>query len=274
MSRVRTTALAGAALIVGAQAAAAADLPPIIQKAPPAPIVEFGGWYLRGDIGFSNQSVHDVRFVAVDGSIPAQQNLTKGFDSAGIFGLGVGYQFNPWLRADVSGQYRTKAHFQGVNSVDQGGGVFLAESDFGSKSEWVVLANVYADLGTWWCLTPFIGAGVGGAYNIISNFQDSTVVVDSRNFGTGTGTWNFAWALHAGVAYKVTPGFSVELAYHYLDLGNASSGPLFAGYSPLGAPEGSNQFHHITSHDVTLGVRWLFSPLPPPEPLYPLVRKG
>jgi hypothetical protein len=141
MVSVRIAALAGAALIAGVQAAGAADLPPIIQKAPP-PIVEFGGWYLRGDIGFSNQRVRDITFVAVDGTTPVQQNLTKGFDSAGTFDLGVGYQFFSWLRVDVTGQFRGKAHFQGVNSVDQGGGVFLAESDFGSKSEWVVLANV------------------------------------------------------------------------------------------------------------------------------------
>ena len=32
-----------------------------------------------------------------------------------------------------------------------------------TKTEWVVLANAYVDLGTWWCITPFIGAGVGGA---------------------------------------------------------------------------------------------------------------
>jgi opacity protein-like surface antigen len=273
MSSVRMAALAGTALIAGMQAASAADMPPIIQKAPP-PVEAFGGWYLRGDIGFSNQRVRDITFVDVNGNVPAQQNLTTGFDSAGLFDLGVGYQFNSWLRADVTGQYRMKAHFQDVNSVDQGNGTFLAESDFGSKSEWVVLANIYADLGTWWCLTPFVGAGVGGAYNIISNFQDDTVVVNSRNFGNGAATWNFAWALHAGVAYKVTPGFTVELAYHYLDLGNANSGPLLTGFLPVGTPAGSNQFNHITSQDLTLGIRWMFAPPPPPEPFYPLVRKG
>jgi opacity protein-like surface antigen len=194
MVSVRLAALAGAAFIAGAQAAAAADLPPIIQKAPP-PIVEFGGWYLRGDIGFSNQRVRDITFVAVDGTVPAQQNLTNGFDSGGIFDLGVGYQFNSWLRADVTGQFRGKAHFQGLNSVGS-----LAEADFGSKSEWVVLANVYADLGTWWCVTPFIGAGVGFDDIIISNFQDNTAPVGSHNFANDTAKWNFAWALHAGIA--------------------------------------------------------------------------
>jgi len=269
MASVRLAALAGAALIIGAQAAGAADMPPIITKAPPPPVAEFGGWYLRGDIGFSNEDVGKITFVAVDGTVPTQQNLTKGFDSAGIFDLGVGYQFNSWLRADVTGQFRGKAHFQGMNSVGSN-----AESDFASKSEWVVLANVYADLGTWWCVTPFIGAGVGFDDIIISNFQDDTEPVLSHNVSTGASTWNFAWAIHAGLAYHVNPNLAVELAYHYLDLGNANSGPMFAGYGPLGTPEGSNQFHHITSHDLTLGVRWLFSPMPPPEPFYPLVRKG
>jgi hypothetical protein len=32
----------------------------------------------------------------------------------------------------------------------------------GNISSAVFLANGYVDLGTWWCFTPFIGAGVGG----------------------------------------------------------------------------------------------------------------
>ena len=36
--------------------------------------------------------------------------------------------------------------------------------------------------------------------------------------------WNFAWALHAGLAYKVKPNITVELGYSYLDLGNGMTG--------------------------------------------------
>ena len=279
MVSVRFAALAGAALVVGAQAAGAADLPPIIRKAPP-PVVEFGGWYLRGDIGFSNEGLRDLTFVAPDGSIPVQHNLSKGFDSAGIFRLGVGYQFNSWFRADVTGEYRMSAHFQALNDVDRGDGVFLPEHDFASKSEWVVLGNVYADLGTWWCMTPFVGAGVGAAFNRISNFQDflNNDTPGANNFAIATEKTNFAWALHAGVAYRVNPNFSVELAYRYLNLGDATTGPM-PGFDIFNTTNpnpqfGHNDFHHIHSHDLTLGVRWLFSPMPPPEPLYPLVRKG
>jgi hypothetical protein len=40
-----------------------------------------------------------------------------GFDSAGIFGLGAGYRFNNWLRADVTGEYRGKSNFHGTDLV-------------------------------------------------------------------------------------------------------------------------------------------------------------
>ena len=45
-------------------------------------------------------------------------------------------------------------------------------------------------------------------------------------FGDNASKWNFAWALHAGLAYKVTPNFTVELAYRYLDLGDGMTGDL------------------------------------------------
>ena len=56
-----------------------------------------------------------------------------------------------------------------------------------SKSEWVALAKVFADRGTWWGATPFVGEG-------------------------------------AGFAYKVTPGLTLELAYRYLILAAARAG--------------------------------------------------
>ena len=40
---------------------------------------------------------------------------TGSFDSAGIFGVGVGYQFNNWFSADVTGEYRGKSNFTGLD---------------------------------------------------------------------------------------------------------------------------------------------------------------
>ena len=47
------------------------------------------------------------------------------------------------------------------------------------------------------------------------------VLSNSVTYFADNGKWNFAWAAHAGLAYKVNPGLTVELAYSYMDLGDA-----------------------------------------------------
>ncbi len=229
MRSVKFLVAAGAAALLSS-VAFAADMP--IMQSPmyaPAPIEDFGGWYLRGDIGFSNQRVKKLDWFSYPTLLSLNQNT--GFDTAGIFGIGVGYQFNNWFRADVTGQYRGKSNFHGSDVfVFSNAGVPTngADTYTASKSEWLVLANGYADLGTWWSVTPFIGAGVGFSQNTISNY--------------------------------------------YVNLGDATTGIVsdFTGF----ANNHTMGFKDITSHDLTLGVRWqLDSPaMYPPPP--PVVHKG
>ena len=82
----------------------------------PAPVVEdFGGWYLRGDIGFSNQRVGRLNN-ALDAVGLTTSEQTHSFNTAGIFGLGVGYKVNNWFRADITGEYRGNSQFFGNGS--------------------------------------------------------------------------------------------------------------------------------------------------------------
>jgi opacity protein-like surface antigen len=280
MRNVKLFLAAGAASLLSS-AAIAADMaiaPPPMYAPPPAQ--DFGGWYLRGDIGFSNQSISKRDYYSYPSLLSLQQQ--SSFDTAGIFGIGVGYQFNNWFRADVTGQYRGKANFHGLDltsytdtgTVQRGSDTYSA-----SKSEFVVLANLYADLGTWWCLTPFIGAGIGMSRNTISNFTDIGVngtaafgTVPGLAFAPSASKWNFAWALHTGLAYRVTPNMTVEVGYSYMNLGDGVTGALTTKDGVT-----ANQamtFKDITSHDLKLGVRWNFDA--PQEPVYapPLIRKG
>jgi opacity protein-like surface antigen len=216
----------------------------------------------------SNQQVRSLYNVLYE-TAASVINIQKGFDAAPFFG--IGYQWNNWLRFDVTGEYRAKAAFRGFDiATDDFGNVF-PDQYFASKFEWVFLANAYFDLGTWWCLTPFVGVGVGMAYNRIHDFKDDNIPWASVAFGETTGKWNFAWALHAGVAYKVTPGFTVELAYRYIDLGDAQSGDLvtYLGGNMVNNPM---HFRDITSHDFKMGVRWSLDAMPVYAP--PLIRKG
>jgi len=269
MSRVSTFALAGATALVVSSGALAADL-----AAPYQPIAT-GGWYLRGYIGQSNQFVNSISHPSF-ATAPQFTFFDKGgFDSAPFFGAGVGYQWNSWFRTDVTGEYRGKAGFHALDSYYDTVNAGYRTNDYtASKSEWVALANAYIDLGTWWSITPFIGAGVGVAFNTIEHFRDTNVIAGGGGWAdTGTQT-SLAWALHAGASYRASQNFAVELSYRYLNVGNGRSGllqnldPSFSSGNPL-APM---TFHNIQSHDLMLGLRWLLQP----EPMYSpaLIRKG
>ncbi|HWK87893.1 MAG TPA: outer membrane beta-barrel protein [Xanthobacteraceae bacterium] len=248
MAYLRNLAFAGAvALAISPTASMAADMP----LAPlPAP-VEYGGWYLRGDIGITNQSVKRLDSPAFTPDVAV---LQKSFDSAGLFGVGAGYQFNSWLRSDVTGEYRSKANFSGLDFVST---IPQTNQYRGDKSEWLFLWNVYADLGTWYNITPFVGAGIGFTQLTIGNFTDVSSA-PALGISGDHSKWNFAWALHAGLAYHVTPNFTVELAYRYVNLGNGST-------NDMTLPDGSNptynpiQFKNVYSNDIKLGVRWAFA---------------
>jgi opacity protein-like surface antigen len=279
MRRVHSLiAIAAGGLSLLSTAAFAADMPimPAPAYAPPPP-QEFSGWYLRGDVGMTNQSIKSL-----NNPDPANVLFTQtgvGFDSSPLFDLGVGYQFNNWFRVDVTGQFRGRANFHGSQFTTAFAGSALVDNYTGSKSETVVMANGYVDLGTWWCVTPYIGAGIGASYNRISDFRDdgfgNTFGVArpvSFVYASDAGKWNFAWALHAGLGYKVTPNATVELGYSYMNLGDATTGvnSNFAGTATAQYPW---TMHDITSHDLKLGVRWNLDNAPVYAPP-PLIRKG
>ncbi len=247
---------------------------------PPPPVIEeFSAWYLRGDIGFTNQSVHDLTNIQdVSNSV---QNIGLGFDASPLFGVGIGYNFNDWLRFDVTGEYRSKANFHGtqvITSTCFAGCGTITDEYTASKSEWLFLANAYVDLGTWNNLTPFVGVGIGTARVTIHDLRDVCTVCPGGGvaFGDTVSKWNLAWAVHAGLAYKVTKNFTVELAYRYVNLGDAASGDL---HTYLGQNNFVNpmEFKHLSSHDVKLGLRFNLDGLyersrpvvyAPPQPVY------
>ena len=148
----------------------------------PAPAVS-SGWYLRGDVGVGIQTFGDFPHSQTNPAFvwPASWEIVqKDIQDTAIFGGGIGYELNNWLRFDVTGEYRTKAMFKATGSYTNfcaGGGVCFDVTQ-GNFSSAVFMANAYLDLGTWWCLTPYIGAGLGSAYNRITGVQDNGINSD------------------------------------------------------------------------------------------------
>jgi opacity protein-like surface antigen len=269
-----TMLAAAGAVAFNVAAAQAADLGvPFV----PAPVQEFSGWYLRGNLGMTNQQVKSLSLVPLPAAFAGDTITTPflSFDSSPLFGFGVGYQLDKWLRFDGTAEYRSSAHFHG-QQVDQFVGGILPDDYTASKKEWLFLANAYVDLGTWWYVTPFVGAGIGASRNTISNFMDFGASGDggirlSTTYFDDYSKWNFAWALYAGLSYQVAPAFNVELTYRYVNLGSAQTGTPHA-FDGTVIPTSPFVFHDITSNDLMFGMRWMLGEpvaLPPP-----LVRKG
>jgi opacity protein-like surface antigen len=274
----RTLGLLGCGLICATFAAPshAADLPPAAPvpelRGALAPEAEVSGFYLRGDIGFSNQSVERL-----SNSLDALGTIEKvnlGFAGAPLAGGGAGYRFGRWFRADVTGEYRSAAAFTGLEryrdaSLPLGYGT---DEYTASKREVAVLLNGYVDLGNWYGLTPFLGAGVGAVRITLDNFKDTNVVTQGLAYAKAGSKTNLAWALHAGVGYEVSPSFTVELAYRYLNLGDGKTGTVYNYAGRCGSCEALT-FKNVDSHDVKLGLRWAPWAATAPAEQAPLVRR-
>ncbi|MBB3147367.1 opacity protein-like surface antigen [Phyllobacterium trifolii] len=226
-------------------------------------VQQFGGWYLRGDIGMSNQQFDGLDYVGfADPAVHGWHD--EGDFDAGITGqIGVGYQFNDWFRADVTGQYRGKTEFSALDFYDTDGipdnGDEATNEYHAKKSEWLFLANAYTDLGTYAGLTPYVGAGIGASRNTISNFTDNNAITGGGGFAGSDSQWEFAWALHAGVGIKATDRMTIDLGYSYLDLGDGQTANAsnFIPSQTRPNPE-PFKFKDITSHDFKVGVRYAF----------------
>lgn len=266
MLRIIMPIAAGAALLAGgALPTYAADIyePPIVEAPPPAIVYEdesYGGWYIRGDLDY-----HWNRFKGAD-------YITYGTDCCGnpvagvgtfdfgdlkgamSLGAGVGYQVNRYLRTDITGDYWFKSSFNGQTSGTCGGAPCTSVDD--SKfSALLLLANAYAELGTFSKVTPYVGAGIGGAYVKWDNLNNTIGGVTEVH--RGAKGMRFAWALMAGASYCVTNNLKADLGYRYSRI---EGGKMFEEFGPDGVSVGVGPGYDkgIDTHEVRAGLRYQF----------------
>ncbi|MGC2780789.1 MAG: outer membrane beta-barrel protein [Bradyrhizobium sp.] len=271
MLKITTLALAVSA--VPFASVLAADLGPRGPMPMPMPVSdEFAdGWYLRGDIGIGSTKAQRMEYLPNPRNNPNDFQIESfGMGDQSFVGFGVGYQATSWLRFDVTAEYRAKAAFDAWGSYTvactAAGGVCL-DVYSGFINSVTVLANAYLDLGTWCGITPFVGAGIGTSRNTVTGFSDFGPQTGGRGLGPTTSDFELAWALHAGMAYSVTRNVKLELAYRYLNMGSVTAPINCIG----GCNPDSYKFHNMDSHDVKLGMRWMFD-TPVMAPV--LIRKG
>jgi opacity protein-like surface antigen len=280
----------GALALGGAAPALAADIyePPVVEL-PPAPIyetVETGGWYIRGDIDYHKSKFRGADYITYGVDVPCDPcgeptpvPGTKSFDFGKLdaswsAGAGIGYQVNRYLRTDLTADYWFKSDFRGQTSDYD-----TVSTDESSMSALLLLANAYADLGTYHGVTPYVGAGIGGArvkWDSLHNAYDE--VSDHHK---GTSEWRFAYALMAGASYCLTSNLQADLGYRYSRI---EGGRMFEEHSTDGTSIGAGPGFDkgFDTHEVRAGLRWslgagnpncapqevAYTPEPTYEPVY------
>ena len=145
------------------------------------------------------------------------------------------------------------------------------------------LANTYVDLGTYYGFTPYVGGGLGlnmntlsGSANFNATATGQTYAADLTAFGgfppvwvntqgqtlapqpniafapqfwnrsIRSTTWSMAWALSAGVGFKLTPSATLDIGYRYLNSGTVNT---------LINPQTGLTIHQYNaSHQIRVGV--------------------
>ena len=322
----RLAAAAIAALALTPMPTRAADLlgtaaPPMLDmpasSAPTA--VEIGSnWYIRGDIGVSFDDAPTIAISSI--SAPPPGNATtpvsanfgpNRYSTDFAIDLGVGYRFNNFFRLEAEYGYRNGPGGSSSATVVCPYGLTGLTSQtpdpYGnylqlgylynttntcngivnvSQHNNVGLVNGYLDLGTYWGVTPYVGAGGGVNANTMSGtlnyFQTSNGAIYAANL-TPTGTypqiwidqygdainpkpdiafnqqnWNrtisstkytLAWALMAGFGFQLTPSATLDIGYRYLNTGT--------GNTLLNPSTGTVLKQTNSSQQLKIGIRYM-----------------
>ncbi|WP_137389109.1 outer membrane protein [Rhodoligotrophos defluvii] len=215
--------VAGAAMILGASGAFAADLytpPPPEQVIAPAP-VPVGGWYVGvfGGAAFPLSMDTEGAFYDESGPVTALYGFDgkTHFDTGWLVGGNIGYEMGNGLRGEIEVSYmqagndKLKGTFYEIVDVD--GDTFVDEFGVSAKakddlSATFVLANLWYDFNMGGLFKPYIGGGVGVA------FVDQSLKVGGVKW-IDDSTTNFAFQAGGGIKWALSEAIDLDLGYRF-----------------------------------------------------------
>lgn len=207
--------------LTGVQAGGDFRFPPEPVVAVPSaiPIAEYPSWYLRGDIGWGFAESFDLNQNGAAISNPDADDIFS-------IGAGFGYYFSDNVRGDVTAEHRFDTDVTGTNVTT--GTLFTTE-----LSSTVLLGNVYYDFRGRDEFSPYLGAGLGVAFN-------DTNTDDSQRT-------ELAASVMAGVTYRMRDNVSLDAGYRMLYLGEARMDTAVP-----------TALEDIIEHEIRVGVRYEF----------------
>jgi outer membrane immunogenic protein len=278
MGRVRFASLTSTSFVAAAFAATslvtahAADLGPMVTKAPPpAPVYyNWTGFYLGVNLGGSWG--HQDGDVFVDGT----EVFSASTRPDGVIGggqIGYNWQFAPWfgwgtgtvlgIEADIQGSGQRDTHdFDILTSpaFATATGVNEVAGSIEDKLEW--FGTVRGRLGFAFDRVLWYGTG-GWAYGNrrfdgTVSATDAAGVVSTTTFSTSTSMTD-GWTVGGGVEWAFWDHWTAKFEYLYIDFGNNNNNNInnFTFVTPAGAT-GNVSTSHFIDNVVRAGVNYRF----------------
>jgi opacity protein-like surface antigen len=217
-----------------------------------------GHCYIRGDVGYSWSRDPDVKWTVTD-------PVTFLFVTDAVTGVSMG---NSWL---IEGGFGCGSGTRGLRGEVMLGYHWNRRID-GTPGPWnpatvpptadplhtsvrttTLMFNGYYDLGSYRGFVPYVGAGVGLAYNQTGG-TSFTANPALTNVIEGADRWSLAWSLMAGMGYQVSDRMTLDFGYRYLDMGKAESGTI----DNLGITNPRVRIDDLAAHEFKIGLRYAF----------------
>jgi opacity protein-like surface antigen len=220
-----------------------------------------GSFYLRLEGGASFSAAANLRD---DGDGITTACLAYGdscggklnnIGTAGVFGVGIGYNFFSWLQTDITINYRTG---YSLNDDDQGTpNKTHFHADINSYS--TMLNNTFIYKIPNFVASPFLGFGVGLNYVDIGrlSYVDQSTPASVGSFAGG-GRVNFAWQVATGLEFPLTNSVSITTSYRYFDGGSLGTSNKGGIDSVTGSFLYPGMQGHLTSSEALVGLIYTF----------------
>jgi opacity protein-like surface antigen len=250
----------------------------------PAPMSSIvGNCYFRADLGYSWSRDPHIKFPVGDtvntwtgaspavpgtlasstytqtGSGVADSHMDNTWFGEGGFGCGSG---SHGVRAELMVGYHGDRKLDGKPGNYTVTNVYTAPSPapapvddplHTSVKTYTLMANIYKDLGKFGNVTPYVGAGVGLAYNQMSEtFFTQTTTLHNRI--AGDNDISLAWSLMAGIGYQISDRAIIDVGYRYLDMGKITS----QRHDNAGFVNPRVTVDDLAAHEFKVGLRYHF----------------
>ena len=159
--------------------------------------------------------------------------------------LALGYDFWPQQMLPLRAELEFALRGNSETSWDDGGRMREVKGTWNSTT---LFANLFWDFHNDTIMTPYVGAGLGMAFNYAGyDFTDRA----GNTFSGDERTTNFAWNVGAGVAFNINDHFTIDAAYRFVGL----------GYNEVSVSSGGNDYtvgNRPYNNEFMLGLRYGF----------------